>query len=180
MEPMQIVLIVLVIAGIWAVVELALVLRRTRSAVDSLDKTMTTVNETIEDVRPVIAKLDDTIETLQPALEQVEPILQRTSIAVEALSADLIEVNGVLRDVSQITGSMSDASGAVSNITNAATEKVQKIFGKKSHENLDETGERTLTEGADETGSGEAVSNEVPEAPTAYFTYGSEGGNGDE
>ncbi len=37
MEPIQIVLIVLVAAGIWAVVELALTIRRARTTVDTLD-----------------------------------------------------------------------------------------------------------------------------------------------
>ena len=44
MEPIQIVLIVLVAAGIWAVVELALTIRRARTTVDTLDKTMNEVN----------------------------------------------------------------------------------------------------------------------------------------
>ena len=53
---MQIALIVLIVAGVWAVVELALVLRRTRGTVDTLDKTVGKLNDTIDDVRPVINK----------------------------------------------------------------------------------------------------------------------------
>ena len=55
MEPLTIALIALVVAGIWAVVELALVLRRTRQSVAELTDS---VNDTIGEVRPVIAKLD--------------------------------------------------------------------------------------------------------------------------
>ncbi len=147
MDPIQIALIVLIVAGVWAVVELALVFRRTRGTVDTLDKTMGKLNDTIDDVRPVINKLDETVENLQPAIQQVEPLLQRSMIAVEALSADLIEVNGVLRDVSQITGGVSTASGAMSNIAGAATEKVQKLFNKKHHDEP-ASSDRTLTESA--------------------------------
>lgn len=147
MDPIQIALIVLIVAGVWAVVELALVFRRTRGTVDTLDKTMGKLNDTIDDVRPVINKLDETVENLQPAIQQVEPLLQRSTIAVEALSADLIEVNGVLRDVSQITGGVSTASGAMSNIAGAATEKVQKLFNKKHHDEP-ASPDRTLTESA--------------------------------
>ena len=147
MDPIQIALIVLIVAGVWVVVELALVFRRTRGTVDTLDKTMGKLNDTIDDVRPVINKLDETVENLQPAIQQVEPLLQRSTIAVEALSADLIEVNGVLRDVSQITGGVSTASGAMSNIAGAATEKVQKLFNKKHHDEP-ASPDRTLTESA--------------------------------
>lgn len=147
MDPIQIALIVLIVAGVWAVVELALVLRRTRGTVDTLDKTVGKLNDTIDDVRPVINKLDETVENLQPAIQQIEPLLQRSTIAVEALSADLIEVNGVLRDVSQITGGVSTASGAMSNIAGAATEKVQKLFNKKHHDEP-ASPDRTLTESA--------------------------------
>lgn len=168
MDPLQIVLIVLALVAIWAVIELALVLRRARSTVDSLDKTVGSINdtiaqtkpviehldETLTDVKPVMAKLDTSLEELQPALTQVEPLLRQGSIAVEALSADLIEVNGVLRDVSEVTGSMSSASGAVSGIASAASEKVQRLLNRHREENT--TGERTLTE---------ATEADVPEEP---------------
>lgn len=178
MDPIQIALIVLIVAGVWAVVELALVLRRTRGTVDSLDKTVGKLNDTIDDVRPVINKLDETVENLQPAIQQIEPLLQRSTIAVEALSADLIEVNGVLRDVSQITGGVSSASSAVSNIADVATEKVQKLFNK-NHQEQPAPSDRTLTEAAgddiwhiDEGIS--AQKDDEPEAstsPKSYYTY---------
>ena len=57
MEPIQIVLVVLALVGVWAVAELALTLRRTRDVVASLDKTVEQVNSTIEEARPVVAKL---------------------------------------------------------------------------------------------------------------------------
>lgn len=130
MDPMKIALIVLAAAGVWAVVELALVLRRTRGVVDSLDKTVEQVNSTIEEARPVVAKLDGVVDELQPAVAQIEPLLKQATVAVEALSADLVEVNGVLRDVSAVSGAASSASNAVTGLADAASEKVHKLFAK--------------------------------------------------
>ena len=47
MSPIQIALLLLAVAGVWAVVELALTLRKTRNVVDSLDKTVSDLNNTI-------------------------------------------------------------------------------------------------------------------------------------
>lgn len=182
MEPIQIVLIVLVAAGIWAVVELALTIRRARTTVDTLDKTMNEVNEAIGEARPVIAKLDGVIDDLQPALSQVEPLLKQGGIAVEALSADLIEINGVLRDVSQVTGTVSTASDAVSGIADAATEKVQRLFGKKHRTAspkpaLSESAEPKIADASDALAAGDAdVRADTEPAPieapaNRYFTY---------
>ena len=112
MEPIQIVLIVLVAAGIWAVVELALTIRRAPPP-STLDKTMNEVNEAIGEARPVIAKLDGVVDDCSPRCPRWSLCSSR-SVAIEALSADLIEINGVLRDVSQVTGTVSTASDAVS------------------------------------------------------------------
>lgn len=173
MGPLDILLIVLAVAGIWAVAELALTLRRARGTVQSLDQTVEGVNDVIAEARPVISKLDgmvddvqplikhvdeavcdlkplmvkvdSSLEELQPALAQVEPLLAQGSIAVEALSADLLEVNAVLRDVGDVTSNMSTASDAVSGLANAASEKVHRLFNRGQRAQ-DATGERTLTE----------------------------------
>lgn len=179
MDPLQIALIVLAVAGVWAVVELALTLRRARSSVDALDRTLESVNATVAEARPVIAKLDGAIDDIQPALGQVEPLLKQGSIAVEALSADLIEVNGVLRDVSSVTGSVSTASGAVTGIANAASEKVQRLFAK--HHDDPAAGSRALSDAAGDAavaGEGDGASDDeaVPAADEGepkrrYYTY---------
>lgn len=130
MDAMQIVLVILALCGAWAVIELALVLRRARGMVDSLDKTVERVNDTIEEARPIVAKLDGVVDELQPAVAQLEPLLKQTTVAVEALSADLVEVNGVLRDVSTVSGAASSASNAVTGFADAASEKVQRLLSR--------------------------------------------------
>lgn len=47
MSPIQIALLLLAVAGVWAIAELALTLRKTRNVVDSLDKTVNDLNNTI-------------------------------------------------------------------------------------------------------------------------------------
>ena len=51
MSPIQIALLLLAVAGVWAIVELALTLRKTRTVVDSLDKTVTDLNNTIAEAQ---------------------------------------------------------------------------------------------------------------------------------
>lgn len=177
MDPIQVLLAALVLVGIWAVVELAVTVRRARETVGSLDKTVEEVNDVITEARPVIAKIDGALDDLAPALSQVEPLLKQAGVAVEALSADLIEVNGVLRDVSEVTGTVSSASGAVSGIADAASEKVQKLFGKKTRRpdsreralaGIEETPEPSAVAPVDDTDASE------DSAGSGYFTYGAE------
>lgn len=178
MDPLHILLVLLVIAGIWAVIELALTIRRARTTVDSLDKTMGEVNDMLAETRPVVAKLDGAIDELQPALTQVEPLLKSANVAVDALTSNLIEVEAVVRDVSAVTGAAANAGNAVSGVADSASEAVQKLLGKFKPGSPDP--ERALNEGADS--SREAVSTSAPgdapaEAPAPaprYYTYDSE------
>lgn len=176
MDSLHILLVLLVIAGIWAVIELALTIRRARTTVDSLDKTMGEVNDMLAETRPVVAKLDGAIDELQPALTQVEPLLKSANVAVDALTSNLIEVEAVVRDVSTVTGAAANAGNAVSGVADSASEAVQKLLGKFKPGSPDP--ERALNEGADS--SREAVLTSAPEDAPAeapaprYYTYDSE------
>lgn len=178
MDPLHILLALLVIAGIWAVIELALTIRRARTTVDSLDKTMGEVNDMLAETRPVVAKLDGAIDELQPALTQVEPLLKSANVAVDALTSNLIEVEAVVRDVSAVTGAAANAGNVVSGVADSASEAVQKLLGKFKPGSPDP--ERALNEGADS--SREAVLTSAPEDAPAeapapaprYYTYDSE------
>lgn len=130
MSPIQIVLLLLAVAGVWAVAELALTLRKTRGVVESLDKTVDSLNNTIAEAQPIVAKLDGAVDELTPALAQVEPLLKSSKTAVDALTSNLVEVEAVVRDISEVTGSMAEASSAVSSVTDSAAGAVQKFFNK--------------------------------------------------
>ena len=155
MDLMQIALIILIAAGVWAVIELALVLRRTRGVVSGVDQTVHEISNTIEEARPVVAKLDGIVDELQPA-------------------AALVEVNGVLRDVAAVSGTASAASNAVSGIADAASEKVHKLFGLGRHtaqaDRVLEGTETEVRQQVQETSDGLPDSSGEPE-PKQYYTY---------
>lgn len=178
MEPMQIVLVVLALVGVWAVAELALTLRRARDVVASLDKTVEQVNSTIEEARPVVAKLDGVVDELQPAVAQVEPLLKQATVAVEALSADLIEVNGVLRDVSAVSGAASSASNAVTEFADAASGKVQRLLNRghkaaapKAVKPAPVHDDEPVAQSAVQPAEAPAPEAEPQSEPRIYFTY---------
>ena len=184
MEPISIVLLLLAAAGVWAVVELALMFRKLRGTIAGLDKTVEEVNRVIEDCQPIVQKLDATVDELQPIVADLDPVVVKAGELVDAATADLLEVNVMLRDVSNVTGSVSSASSAVSSVADAATDKVQKIFGLGRTEPA--APERTL-ETPSEDGpaaaggpASEADAAQEPPANPGYYTYGAHGGSEDE
>ena len=182
MSPIQIALLVLAIAGVWAIVELALTLRKTRNVVDSLDKTVNDLNNTIAEAQPV-AKLDGAVDELTPALAQMEPLLKSSKTAVDALTSNLVEVEAVVRDISEVTGSMAEASNAVSSVTDSAAGAVQKLFNKVKAPAADterklaaaaaeaeRPTERVLI-GEDEAAAGDDDGQKTVAKPAQYYTY---------
>lgn len=184
MSPIQIALLVLAIAGVWAIVELALTLRKTRNIVDSLDKTVNDLNNTIAEAQPVVAKLDGAVDELTPALAQMEPLLKSSKTAVDALTSNLVEVEAVVRDISEVTGSMAEASNAVSSVTDSAAGAVQKLINKvkapaadaerklSSAAEAEQPTERVLIgEAGDEAVAGDDDCHKHVGKPAQYYTY---------
>lgn len=179
MEPMTIALIVLVIAGIWAVVELALTIRQARKSVSELADS---VNDTIGEVRPAIAKLDGAIDELQPAVKQIEPILEKASTTVDLINVDLVRVEGILSDVNTVTGTgarVTDAvSGAVehaaSGVAGVAAKVAGKVTGKQPSKLSahDDPASLEAPKDADApVAEGAQVNVEQVCGDTGYFTY---------
>lgn len=174
MDIIQIALIVLVIAAIWAVVELALTLRRTRGTVESLDKTVADLNNTLAEAQPIVAKLDGAVDELQPALTKVEPLMSSAQQTVDALTSTIVEVESVVRDVSAVSGAAASAGNAVSSISDSASEAVQRLLGKNKAASAPE---RTLLSDIDQGEPEESPSSDVAETPSStasYYTYASD------
>lgn len=177
MEPMTIALIVLVVAGVWAVVELALTLRQTRKSVSELTDS---VNDTIGEVRPAIAKLDGAIDELQPAVKQIEPILEKAATSVDLINVDLVRVEGILSDVNSVTGTGARVTEAVTGavehaaggVAGVAAKVAGKVTGKQPSKLAGHEDPASL-----EAPKGEAaadaprVSVEQVSGDTGYFTY---------
>lgn len=177
MEPMTIALIVLVVAGVWAVVELALTLRQTRKSVSELTDS---VNDTIGEVRPAIAKLDGAIDELQPAVKQIEPILEKAATSVDLINVDLVRVEGILSDVNSVTGTGARVTEAVTGavehaaggVAGVAAKVAGKVTGKQPSKLAGHEDPASL-----EAPKGEAaadaprVSVEQVSGDAGYFTY---------
>ena len=80
MEPLTIVLILLAIAGIWAVAELALTLRKARTTLDEVSHSAT---EAIDQATPIIAKVDGVMDDLQPTLREVPTLMDKVGTTVD-------------------------------------------------------------------------------------------------
>lgn len=168
---LTIALILLVLAAIWAVVELALTFRKTRASVKEVSDNL---NETINQVNPVVDKLDGMVDDLDPAIKQADPLMTRVNTAVDALTVDLVHVDDVLADVSKVTNTGATVSTAVTNgvtkavgnIGNAAADVAARLAGKQPGE--DE--HSRLAEPAPEPASAEPASDEHEN--DGYFTYG--------
>ena len=132
LDPLQIVLVILVLAAVWAVVELALTLRRARASVDEVTRT---ASETIEQAQPVIAKLDGVMDDLEPAIKQVDPLVERVGDAVDSANESLGRVNGILGDVSSVSSTAADVTDMVNGVATSAaagvTNVINRISGKE-------------------------------------------------
>ena len=158
LDPMTIALIVLVIAGVWAVVELALTLRQTRKSVSELTDS---VNETIADIRPVVAKLDGVADELPAAAKQIEPILEKASTTVDLINVDLVRVEGILSAV----------SGAVESVATGVAGALGKVAGKVSGRTSAKISAPAATGALDAPAPAEPVNVERVSGDEGYFTY---------
>ena len=94
MDVLHVVLVVLVAVAIWAVVELALTIRRARSSVEEVARS---ANEAIAQVQPIISKADGMVDDLEPAVKQVQPLIERANTAVDVATVDLASLNDILK-----------------------------------------------------------------------------------
>ncbi|HIZ45998.1 MAG TPA: hypothetical protein IAA19_03140 [Candidatus Olsenella pullistercoris] len=163
MDYLQIALIVLVVAGVWAVVELALTMRATRRDVG---RVCDSAREVVEQAQPVVAKLDGIADELEPAAKQVAPLLRQAGVAVESANASLGRLNGILDDVSSVSGAASSVTGAVNRVAESAASGVAGMVSRLK-------GGRPADAPARLDGalSEEPVREQEPSAPTRYVDY---------
>lgn len=170
MSPLTIVLIVLVIAAIWAVAELALTIRKARSSVEEITRT---ANETIGQVQPIIDKVDGMVDDLQPAIKDVQPLMDKAGTAVDVATVDMAKLNDILGDVSTVSGTASAVTTSVNKVADSAANGVVNVIGKftgKRHPAAQPKleAERRPAERADAP----AGQEDTPSEGTGYVTYG--------
>ena len=189
MDVLRIALIVLSVAGIWAVIELTLTIRKGREAVKELTGELTEItrlaNSTIEQLQPTIVKLDEMVDDIHPAVAQLNPLIEKASTAIDVVTVDLASVNDILVDVSSVTDTASNVTSTVSKAANSAVSGVAGVVGKftgsgktSRHHRLTSRSRAKAEAPAIEEQTGEIVvpAEAAPAAPApsgkTYFTYG--------
>ncbi len=184
MSPLSILLIVLAAAGIWAIVELALTLRKARTTLDEVSHSAT---EAIDQATPVIAKLDGVVDELQPALREVTPLVEKIEDTLDEANTGLGKVNNILGDVSSATHGVSSVGESASRIIDTATSaavgvvsKVASFGGITIPEGQQLIGKGTPEEQESEAQDGADKAEEQPARKGGYVTYAPVTPEGDE
>ncbi len=108
--------IVVGLALIWFVVELALTLRKVRG--------------TVTDLEPTLDNVDKMVTDLQPTIKKVDPLMDRVTLTVDSVNLELMRVDGILENVSNITGGVSKTVDAVDSVTSAPLDIVTNMTKK--------------------------------------------------
>ena len=146
---LPIVFIVVGVALVWALVELIMVLRRTRTTVETMEAEITPI---LKDVREIT-------ESVKPAADKVDPLVERVSLAVDAANLEIMRLYGILENVNEITETAASAANAVDavantplRLVNTATEKLRDAFSGRRVSD-----ESAYLADAQESGAGKAV-----------------------
>ena len=173
MDYLYIALIVLVLFGVWAVVEVALTMRSARK---SIDKITTSASEVIEQAQPIVAKLDGVVDELEPAAKRLGPLMDEADEAARSVDTAFKSLNGVLEDVSTVSGTASTVTGAVNRVAETAVSGVASVVSRLKG---GVSGERVARlEGADaaEPAHDEPADEPAPQRYVEYVSVGAQAG----
>ena len=176
MDVLQIALVVLVLVGVWAVVEIAITMRSARR---DIEKVTTAATEVIEQAQPVVAKLDGIVDEMEPAAKRLAPLAVKVEGTVDAANNSLERVSGILEDVSSVSGTASSVTGAVNRVAESAASGVASVVSRLRGAGTAESA--ACLEGPAEASpqdDGEVVVPREPQAPTRYVDYGELGAPG--
>ena len=172
MDFLQIVLIVLACVGVWAVVELALVIRKANKVIGELSVSL---NDTIDQCQPIITKVDVMMDDLDPGIKQVPELIDNANTT-------LVLANNILGDVSGATGAVSNVAGGMSNAVSSAantavssvTNAVGRITGKRKGKKKADAQLKAAEEEKPAEKAPEAPAAEAPVEKTDYVVYDEE------
>ena len=112
--------VLVIIALIWFVIELVMMVRRTRSAVNDIH---TKLKPTLEHVEHITA-------ALEPVALKADPLMERVALTVDAANLEIMRLDQILEDVNEITGTISSAANAVDAAANAPIELVSNVTSR--------------------------------------------------
>ena len=166
--PLNIALVVLVAAAIWAIVELALTIRKARTTIDELT---VTANETIGQAQPIIGKVDGLMDDIQPSVKELQPLLEQLGTTLEEANGSLGHVNSILGDVSSVGETATSVTDTVKNVAttaaNGVAAAVNRITGRAAAKSA------ALVEATAQAPVEEDPISAAP-ADNGYVTYGSD------
>ena len=110
------VFVIVGIALVFAIIEIAKMLKATRKAV--------------EDMQPTLKNVEEITTNIQPTLAKVDPLLDRVQLTVDSVNLEMMRVDQILEDVGQITDKAASATEAVDNIANAPLKAVNNVASR--------------------------------------------------
>ena len=124
---LPIVYIIVGVALVWFVVELALTFRKTRKVVSDVNDTVGQVKKQLE---PTLDHVEKITAELAPASEKIDPLVDRVSLTVDALNLEVMRVDQILEDVTQVTDSVTKTMDTVDSVTSAPLDLVSSVTDK--------------------------------------------------
>ncbi len=117
---LTIVYIVVGLALVWFIVELAITMRKVRA----------TVTDMKAQLDPTLDNVDKMVAELQPTIGKVDPLVDRVTLTVDSVNLELMRVDGILENLNKITGGVSKTVDAVDSVTSAPLDIVTNMTKK--------------------------------------------------
>lgn len=117
---LMIMIIVFAVVGlvlIWFVVELALMVRKGRNAVDDM----------VSDIQPILRNATVLTESIKPAVAKIDPLVERVNLTVDAANLEIMRIDRILEDVGDVTDTVSQATETINSLTNAPVKAVSSV-----------------------------------------------------
>ena len=117
------------ISLIWLIIELILMIRRSREAIKEAKKSL---DMAVTDMNLITNEL-------MPALKKVDPLMDRVSLSVDAINLEILRVDEIIADLKVMSSAASNATKSIDTITSApvdfvsgVTKKIRRRFGPKA------------------------------------------------
>ncbi len=111
---------ILAIVVIILVVELIIMVRKSRVVVEDLQKSVDSAVTTINTVS----------EDLQPAIKKIDPLMDNVGLTVDALNLELLRVDEVMEDVKTMTSAAASATKSIDTVASAPVDFVNSVANK--------------------------------------------------
>lgn len=120
MDVNNILIAVLIVAGIAALIALVLLFLE-------LTKTIKSARKMVDDLGPTLKNVETMTTNLQAPVAKVDPIVDRVTLTLDSVNLEMMRVDQLLEDLTQITGTASSATTAVDNIASAPVKAVSNV-----------------------------------------------------